>query len=243
VSTSTSSPAQPPAPTSRRELNKAATRQAISDSTLGLLRSAGPGNFTVEDIAESAGISRRTFFNYFSSTEAAIASVTHGFLDTALQQFRLRPADEPILESARAALVELADPMTVAPMAELFSLTQASPLLARSELEAWDHCTEQIIAAARERAARNPAADMDELYLRALAGSVISCGRAAMEVWFSRCGTDLSAESLAILRQLLIDSMALLGSGFAAPAPKLQEFPATQPPAHNSSAPNSSERS
>jgi AcrR family transcriptional regulator len=243
VSTSTSSPAQPPAPTSRRELNKAATRQAISDSTLGLLRSAGPGKFTVEDIAESAGISRRTFFNYFSSTEAAIASVTHGFLDTALQQFRLRPADEPILESARAALVELADPMTVAPMAELFSLTQASPLLARSELEAWDHCTEQIIAAARERAARNPAADMDELYLRALAGSVISCGKAAMEVWFSRCGTDLSAESLAILRQLLIDSMALLGSGFAAPAPKLQEFPATQPPAHNSSAPNSSERS
>jgi AcrR family transcriptional regulator len=243
VSTSISSPAQPPAPTSRRELNKAATRQAISDSTLGLLRSAGPGNFTVEDIAESAGISRRTFFNYFSSTEAAIASVTHGFLDTALQQFRLRPADEPILESARAALVELADPMTVAPMAELFSLTQASPLLARSELEAWDHCTEQIIAAARERAARNPAADMDELYLRALAGSVISCGKAAMEVWFSRCGTDLSAESLAILRQLLIDSMALLGSGFAAPAPKLQEFPATQPPAHNSSAPNSSERS
>ncbi|MBT2555192.1 TetR/AcrR family transcriptional regulator [Arthrobacter sp. ISL-5] len=215
-----SSPAAVPSadPPSRRELNKAATRQAISDSTLELLRSQGPGNFTVEDIAESAGISRRTFFNYFSSTEAAIASVTHGFLDTALEQFRLRPADEPILESARAALVELADPMTVAPMAELFSLTQASPLLARSELEAWDHCTEQIIAAARERAAQNPAAEMDELYLRALAGSVISCGKAAMEVWFSRCGTDLSAESLSILRQLLIDSMGLLGSGFAAQA-------------------------
>jgi AcrR family transcriptional regulator len=213
-------------PPSRRELNKAATRQAISSSTLELLRSQGPGNFTVEDIAESAGISRRTFFNYFSSTEAAIASVTHGFLDTALEQFRLRPADEPILESARAALVELADPMTVAPMAELFSLTQASPLLARSELEAWDHCTEQIIAAARERAAQNPAAEMDELYLRALAGSVISCGKAAMEVWFSRCGTDLSAESLSILRQLLIDSMGLLGSGFAAkPHPSVPHSP------------------
>ena len=241
-------------PPSRRELNKAATRQAISDSTLELLRSRGPGNFTVEDIAESAGISRRTFFNYFSSTEAAIASVTHGFLDTALEQFRLRPADEPILESARAALVELADPMTVAPMAELFSLTQASPLLARSELEAWDHCTEQIIAAARERAAQNraaqnPPADMDELYLRALAGSVISCGKAAMEVWFSRCGTDLSAESLSILRQLLIDSMGLLGSGFAAPqqnrpaAARQDPQPPTEPQASNSSVPHSPERS
>lgn len=238
-------------PPSRRELNKAATRQAISDSTLELLRSQGPGNFTVEDIAESAGISRRTFFNYFSSTEAAIASVTHGFLDTALEQFRLRPANEPILESARAALVELADPMTVAPMAELFSLTQASPLLARSELEAWDHCTEQIIAAARERAqnraTQNPARETDELYLRALAGSVISCGKAAMEVWFSRCGTDLSAESLSILRQLLIDSMGLLGSGFAAPqqdlpAPAHQDPPFSQPQT-SSSVPHSPERS
>ena len=94
MSTSTSPSPPPretaPAPT-RRELNKAATRQAISDSTLELLRSKGPGKFTVEDIAEAAGISRRTFFNYFSSTEAAIASVTHGFLDTALEQFRLRP--------------------------------------------------------------------------------------------------------------------------------------------------------
>ena len=213
-----------------------------------LLRSQGPGNFTVEEIAESAGISRRTFFNYFSSTEAAIASVTHGFLDTALEQFRLRPADEPILESARAALVELADPMTVAPMAELFSLTQASPLLARSELEAWDHCTEQIIAAARERAAQNPGAEMDELYLRALAGSVISCGKAAMEVWFSRCGTDLSAESLSILRQLLIDSMGLLGSGFAdpqqnRPAAARQDPPSSRPQASTSSVPYSPERS
>jgi AcrR family transcriptional regulator len=232
------SPASHNAPASgptRRELNKAATRQAITDAALGLLRTKGPGNFTVEDIADAAGISRRTFFNYFASTEAALASVTFGFLDTALRQFRLRPADEPILESARAALVELADPMTVAPMAELYSLGQTNPQLSRSELEAWDHCTEQIIDAARERLA--PAADagaaagtpagapagapavgVDELYLRALAGSIISCGKAALDVWFARCGGDLSPESLATLRQLLIDSMSLLGSGFAGPA-------------------------
>ena len=205
---------QPAASSSRRELNKAATRQAISDAALQLLRSKGPGNFTVEDIAEAAAISRRTFFNYFSSTEAALASVTHGFLDNALAQFRLRPADEPILESARAALVQLADPMTVAPMAELYSLAQSSPQLNRSELEAWDHCTAQIIEAARERFARTSGKELDELYLRALAGSVISCGKAAMDVWFAQYGADLSARSLSKLRQLLIDAMGLLGSGF-----------------------------
>ncbi|BCW70243.1 TetR/AcrR family transcriptional regulator [Arthrobacter sp. NicSoilB8] len=203
----------------RRELNKAATRQAITDAALDLLRTRGPGNFTVEDIAEAAGISRRTFFNYFGSTEAALASVTFGFLDTALQQFRLRPAEEPILESARAALVELADPMTVAPVAEIYSLGQANPQLSRSELEAWDHCTAQIIEAARERFARRAGGEIDELYLRALAGSIISCGKAAMDVWFARCGGDLSPASLSILRQLLIDSMSLLGSGFASRSP------------------------
>ncbi|RAX47538.1 TetR/AcrR family transcriptional regulator [Arthrobacter sp. AQ5-06] len=204
---------------SRRELNKAATRQAITDAALTLLRAQGPGNFTVEEIAESAGISRRTFFNYFSSTEAALASMTHGFLDNALQQFRQRPADEPILESARAALMQLADPMTVAPLAELFTLTQDNAVLSRSELEAWDHCTEEIISAARERFAGNPGAVVDELYLRALAGSVISCGKAAMDVWFAQCGADLSPASLAVLRQLLIDAMGHLGSGFGHPVP------------------------
>jgi AcrR family transcriptional regulator len=201
----------------RRELNKAATRQAITEAALTLLRAQGPGNFTVEDIAESAGISRRTFFNYFSSTEAALASMTHGFLDNALQQFRQRPADEPILESARAALMQLADPMTVAPLAELFTLNQDNAVLSRSELEAWDHCTEEIISAARERFAGTPGAAVDELYLRALAGSVISCGKAAMDVWFARCGADLSPASLAVLRQLLIDAMGHLGSGFGSP--------------------------
>lgn len=208
-----------PSVPSRRELNKAATRQAITDAAMDLLRTRGPGNFTVEDIADAAGISRRTFFNYFGSTEAALASVTFGFLDTALQQFRLRPAGEPILESARAALVELADPMTVAPVAELYSLGQTNPQLSRSELEAWDHCTEQIIDAARERFALTAVGDVDELYLRALAGSVISCGKAAMDVWFARCGGDLAPESLSVLRQLLIDSMGLLGSGFASHSP------------------------
>ncbi|MDQ0676352.1 AcrR family transcriptional regulator [Pseudarthrobacter siccitolerans] len=204
---------------SRRELNKAATRQAITDAALALLRSRGPGSFTVEDIADAAGISRRTFFNYFSSTDAALASITHGFLDNAIQQFRLRPADEPVLQSAQAALMALADPMTVAPLAELFTLTQQSALMSHSELEAWEHCTEQIIAVARERVAD----DVDELYVRALAGAVISCGKAALEVWFTRRGADLSAGSLAELRQLLIDAMALLGSGFTAgsrPAPR-----------------------
>ena len=60
-------------PASRRELNKAATRRAIAEAALALLRARGVGRFTVEDIASAAGVSRRTFFNYFPSREAALA--------------------------------------------------------------------------------------------------------------------------------------------------------------------------
>jgi AcrR family transcriptional regulator len=216
---------------SRRELNKAATRQAITDATMELVRQKGLGNFTVEDIADAAGVSRRTFFNYYASTEAAIGNVTHGFLDVALQQFRLRPAGEPVIVSAREALMALADPMAVAPVAELFSLMQQNQQLARTELEAWDHCAGQIIEAARERIAGNTGVELDELYLRALAGSVISCGKAAVEVWFARCGADLSEASMATLRQLMIDSMDLLACGFGTTPDTSQTSPSAETPA------------
>ena len=195
---------------SRRELNKVATRRAIADAALALLRSEGAGNFTVEDIASEAGVSRRTFFNYFTGVDAALASLADRFLDNVLDEFRLRPADEPILESARVALMELADPMTAAPIAELFSLTNSSQALGRCELEAWEHCTEQIIAAARERLGEGA----DELHLRAMAGSIIACGKAAMGVWFEERGADLSPESLAVFRQHLVTAVGLLASGF-----------------------------
>jgi AcrR family transcriptional regulator len=61
-------PVPPPTAPSRRELNKAATRQSITEAALTLLRRKGLGNFTVEEIADAAGDSRRTFFNYFGST-------------------------------------------------------------------------------------------------------------------------------------------------------------------------------
>ncbi|MGX5715722.1 TetR/AcrR family transcriptional regulator [Arthrobacter sp. MAHUQ-56] len=215
--TSPALPADSGSAPSRRELNKAATRQAITDAALALLRAQGPGNFTVEDIADAAGISRRTFFNYFGSTDAALASIVHGFLDNAIQQLRLRPADEPLLESAQAALTALADPRAVAPLAELFTLTQQSPLMQHSELEAWDHCRAQVFDVARERLGASRG-EQEDLYVHALSGSIISCGKAAMEVWFNRRGPDLSPASLAELRQLLIDSMALLGTGFTNPA-------------------------
>ncbi|MFF5296238.1 TetR/AcrR family transcriptional regulator [Paractinoplanes globisporus] len=57
-----------------RARKKQATRAALQAAALRLALERGPGNVRVEDIAEAAGVSPRTYNNYFSSREQAIVA-------------------------------------------------------------------------------------------------------------------------------------------------------------------------
>lgn len=80
-------------PVGLRERKKLATRQALSFAAMRLAVAHGVDNVLVEDIAEAAGVSPRTFNNYFGSKYEAICAV--GFdramrIGTALRE---QPAD------------------------------------------------------------------------------------------------------------------------------------------------------
>jgi AcrR family transcriptional regulator len=62
----------PPPAASLRERKKLATRRLLRRVALDLIAERGMANVTVEDIAEAADVSPRTFFNYFPSKEAAL---------------------------------------------------------------------------------------------------------------------------------------------------------------------------
>ncbi|NED89115.1 TetR family transcriptional regulator, partial [Streptomyces sp. SID11233] len=55
-----------------RERKKAATREAVHKAALSLAVEHGFEHVTVEAIADAAGISRRTFSNYFTAKEDAV---------------------------------------------------------------------------------------------------------------------------------------------------------------------------
>ena len=79
-----------------RERKKRRTRAELSWAAISLVVEHGYDDVKVEDIAAAAGVSTRTFNNYFSSKGEAIAA---RHLDRSLQvadELRARPAGEPL---------------------------------------------------------------------------------------------------------------------------------------------------
>jgi AcrR family transcriptional regulator len=89
-----------------RERKKIATREALSVAALRLAMEHGPENVRVDEIAEAAGVSPRTYNNYFSSREQAIVSAIEA--ERALRvaaALRARPAGEPLADAVVEAVV------------------------------------------------------------------------------------------------------------------------------------------
>lgn len=88
-----------------RERKKADTRRALSDAALQLALERGWENVTREHIANLAGVSLRTFSNYFSTKYEALAYRQTERLRRSVALLRERPADEPLWTSVTEAVV------------------------------------------------------------------------------------------------------------------------------------------
>jgi AcrR family transcriptional regulator len=101
--------------TGLRERKKHETRIALSWAAIRLTVERGLDNVRVEDIAAEAGVSTRTFSNYFGSKGEAIVARHHDRARAIAAALRERPAGEPIWEAiTHAALTgfALGEPVT-----------------------------------------------------------------------------------------------------------------------------------
>jgi len=81
------------------------TRNAIHRAAVDLALAHGPDGATVAAISERAGISVRTFFNYYPSKEDAIVGLHEGLpSDAELDEFRTAASDDLIGDLSRLLL-------------------------------------------------------------------------------------------------------------------------------------------
>jgi AcrR family transcriptional regulator len=176
-----------------RERKKLATKQALALAAMRLAVERGLENVRVEDITDAVNVSRRTFTNYFSSKEEAIASLSGDRFARAAQALADRPAGEPLADSLAEALGaqhEIAaqlDRDRVAPI----RMMMTSPALQGEALKTMVAAEEPLAKVIAERTGTDPQGDM---YPYVLAAAVMAAVRVATEHWTATGGAQPLAD-------------------------------------------------
>jgi mycofactocin system transcriptional regulator len=157
------------------------TRARVERAALDLFSTRGFENVTTDEVADAAGISRRTFFRYYATKADAVWGDFAGHV--ARLEARLAAADpaQPVLASVCAAYVEVNDyAETELPLLrERMRLILTEPaLLAHSQVR----YAEVDHAVARHVAARTGASPAD-LVPRLVAATTRAAATTAFEAW------------------------------------------------------------
>jgi AcrR family transcriptional regulator len=193
----------------RRDRKKQATRSALRNAALELVAERGFAHVTVEDIAEAADVSTRTFFNYFPSKESAVIGAEPERIEELRTSLLARPLSESAPEAIRWVTIEYAatideefDDLGEGREAwfRRFSILREDPDL----LGAYGgHITEverSLVGALAERLGKDPAHDP---YPALVTATVFAAARVAALYWSANGGVD----SLARLTGAAIDSL------------------------------------
>jgi AcrR family transcriptional regulator len=189
---------------SRRERNKARTRDALVESALALFAAKGYDATTVDDIATAADVSPRTFFRYFATKDDVIFGQFPDATAELIAALEARPASETAITSLRhaarvVAARELEDPDATR---LILRLVTENAHLADTYLGLLGH----IEAAVVQWAAHRLGTSADHLKPRLLAAAAIAARRAAVDTWLDRGGVD-------DLQDLLDEALLQLASG------------------------------
>jgi AcrR family transcriptional regulator len=191
-----------------RERKKAETREALRAAAIRLFLEHGPSAVTVNDICEAAQVSRRTFFNYFESKEAALFAWDQRLTDELAAKLAARPSHEPPLTALRRAMDETLPSFAAQTgwhaRKQLFS---AYPELRTKILHAVFRLETRLVDTLTDRIGCPPGS----LYPRLLAAATGSVFRAAFITWTPETGIkDLQA--------LIDQAFDHLAAGLSAPA-------------------------
>lgn len=164
---------------------------------------------TVEEIAESAGISRRSYFRYFSSKDEALAEGLASIGSLIAEALEARPKTEDAWHALRRAFDPIVEQADTDPRAEaLGRLMLQHPGLQRDKDALWASTITKSLRSRLSSGHRNT------VQVDALVASAIACLHVAQEHWLSSgaripLGTLLD-ESMKAIRSFESDFSPLL---------------------------------
>jgi AcrR family transcriptional regulator len=192
---------------SLRERKKTATRQALHQAAVRLAIAHGADKITVEAIADEAGVSRRTFSNYFANKEEALLYGDHQRISALIGMVRARPAGErpweALTEAAREFYRQVGelDPAWVAQT----RLLRSHPALLAQQLNTFAAVERELAATVT---ARMSEPDPSGVRARLAAATFLASLRVALHIW-------LDAPADTSLEDLVDRALAEAGRGFA----------------------------
>ncbi|WP_245797408.1 TetR family transcriptional regulator [Mangrovactinospora gilvigrisea] len=170
-----------------RERKKRRTREAIRSAAFRLFEEQGWEATTTEQIAAAAEVSPSTFFRYFATKEQLVLSDDYDPIIAA--ELRARPADEPLLDSLRHAVLAPLRQIVEEDRAALLlrvRLVKEVPALRVMMYEASDETRDMLRDWLAERTGRTA----DDLAVRAATGALIGAMTEVVLDWVDSGATD-----------------------------------------------------
>jgi len=169
----------PEHPLGLRERKKLATRAALAQAAWQLTIERGYAHTRIEDIAAAAGVSARTFGNYFSGKDEALLSVGADRGARMVAALRAWPADADLWEALASAMSQQFAGDGEVPRSHAGRIAYP-PELAAAQRRLHASIEAALAAAIADRTGTD--ADRD-LYPRLVAGVVVSATQTAFDHW------------------------------------------------------------
>lgn len=187
---------------SLRERKNRATRMALRRSAVALVASRGLGAVTIEDIAADAGVSPRTFYNYFPSKEDAVTAWDPAIVADMVERLRGRPAAEEAPTALRATVSEVFALFDHdhRDLLERLRVTRSDPHLLAHHLTRWAEAERELVAVLAERRGSDAIHDR---YAALVVATTLTAGRVATMSWCDDEGRVPLADQLAFHFQVL----------------------------------------
>ena len=140
-----------------RETKKAQTRQAIAEAAMGLFVTQGFDRVTVAEVAQAAGVSEKTVFNYFPTKEDIFFDEVPERLEALTDAVRARGSDQSLLDAMHGLHAAQCGRLASPSFAHFARTIADSPALQAKEIEVMAQFTDHLAATIQDELGIHPA--------------------------------------------------------------------------------------